>query len=125
MSKLNLNYILGLIFTDSHLWQEQRRFSLRHLRDLGFGKSKIENQMMEEIHCLIQDMQPPNESGCERIVDFKGLFTVSVINILWLIVAGTRYSRDDPKFRQLLGNLSVLFRSGSQAVSLSHFLNSY
>ena len=70
--------------------------------------------MMEEIRCLIDDMKSPIVSDTdERIVDFKGLFTVSVINILWLIVAGTRYSRDDPEFKQLLGNLSFLFRSGS------------
>jgi methyl farnesoate epoxidase/farnesoate epoxidase len=42
---------------DGEFWQEQRRFTLRHLRDLGFvGKTSIEDQMMEEISDLISDI---------------------------------------------------------------------
>ena len=28
----------GIFFTDGMYWREQRRFTLRHLRDFGFGR---------------------------------------------------------------------------------------
>ena len=32
---------LGIINTTGHLWQEQRRFALKELRDLGFGRRAL------------------------------------------------------------------------------------
>jgi len=115
----------GLIFADGRLWQEQRRFTVRHLRDLGFGKTEIEDQMMDEVRDLLLDLKCYAESDSMGIVDFKDIFTVSVINILWLIVAGKRYSRDDPKFKQLLANLEILVKSvsvGRLAIPFPDFL---
>lgn len=43
--------------TEGELWQEQRRFAVRHLKDLGFGKSSLEGLMIEEIAELIADVQ--------------------------------------------------------------------
>ena len=74
---------LGLIFSQGPLWQQQRRFTVRHLRDLGFGKTSIENQIIDEISELIQEMTDTASSNADGKVDFKGLFSVSVINILW------------------------------------------
>lgn len=42
--------------TDGQLWKEQRRFTLRHLRDLGFGKSCLEGIMLDEISELVIDI---------------------------------------------------------------------
>ncbi|KAF4528267.1 hypothetical protein B566_EDAN014157 [Ephemera danica] len=39
---------LGLIFSQGDLWREQRRFTLRHLRDLGFGKHSMQGLIHEE-----------------------------------------------------------------------------
>lgn len=43
--------------TDGDLWKEQRRFTLRHLKDLGFGKSSLEGIMIDEIHDFIANLQ--------------------------------------------------------------------
>ena len=52
-------------------------------------------------------------SNREGIVDFKSLFVVSVINIIWSVVAGTRYQRNDPQLEQLCANLECFLHSGS------------
>jgi hypothetical protein len=36
---------------------EQRRFTLRHLRDLGFGKKSLEGIILEEAEVLIKKLQ--------------------------------------------------------------------
>ncbi len=46
--------------TDGGLWKEQRRFTIRHLKDMGFGKSSVEIFMVDEIHDLIQDINVSN-----------------------------------------------------------------
>ena len=43
----------GLLFSTGHEWVEQRRFALRQLRDLGFGKSSMEDMINEEVGKLI------------------------------------------------------------------------
>lgn len=35
--------------TDGELWQEQRSFALRHMRQLGFGKSAMETLIINEL----------------------------------------------------------------------------
>jgi methyl farnesoate epoxidase/farnesoate epoxidase len=105
----------GLVFVDGDFWQEQRRFTLRHLRDLGFGKTSIEDQMMDEISDLILDITEAAKSDPDHVVDFKAIFTVSVFNILWVVIGGKRFQRDDREFKQLLANVDLFLRGGNIA----------
>lgn len=100
------------MFVDGEVWQEQRRFTMRHLRDLGFGKTSIESQMMDEIHDLMEDIQ--KSASADGIVNFKeGIFNVSVVNVLWAIMGGERYLRDDARFVKLLNAIELFFRGGN------------
>lgn len=112
---------IGIIFTDSELWQEQRRFSLRHLRDLGFGKTSIESQMMDEVHDLLEDLKASAKRATNGVVDFKGTFGVSVVNVLWAIMGGERYRRDDARFRQLLLDVELSFRTANPLLAIVPF----
>ena len=98
---------------DGEFWTEQRRFTLRHLRDLGFGKTSIEDQMQDEIRDLLSDMKSAAQSDPDHIVDFNGILTVSIINILWAILCGKRYQRDDVEFKKLLNILQIIFRGAN------------
>jgi hypothetical protein len=49
--------VVGLIFTDGPYWQELRRFTLRHLRYFGFGKTSMEGMIMEEAEYLVKEMR--------------------------------------------------------------------
>ncbi|XP_046454340.1 methyl farnesoate epoxidase-like isoform X1 [Daphnia pulex] len=104
---------LGLVMVDGDFWQEQRRFTLRHFRDLGFGKTYIENQMMDEISDLILDITEAAKSDPDHVVDFKAIFTVSVFNILWVIIGGKRFQRDNLEFKKLLNNLAQFLKCGN------------
>lgn len=39
----------GITMTDGPLWEEQRPFALKHLRDLGFGKTLMEDLILAEL----------------------------------------------------------------------------
>ncbi|OXU26364.1 hypothetical protein TSAR_002453 [Trichomalopsis sarcophagae] len=43
----------GLLVVDGHLWVEQRRFILRHLRDFGFGRTNMAVQIEFEATQLV------------------------------------------------------------------------
>ena len=94
------------------MWQEQRRFALRHLRDLGFGRTSSENLIQEEIHDLIQKIRTRAECS-DGVVDFKGLFNLSLLNVLWSIVGGERFKHDDDRLKKLLNGVNLFIRSGN------------
>jgi hypothetical protein len=44
-----------------------------------------------------------------------GLFNISTLNVLWGMMSGTRYARDDEELQTLLQGLDTVFRSGTQS----------
>ena len=103
--------IIGIMFVDGEVWHEQRRFTMRHLRDLGFGKTSIESQMMDEVRL---NGWHPEEHFTDGVVHFKeGIFNVSVMNVLWAIMGGERFRRDDGRFLHLMNAVELFFRSGN------------
>ena len=106
------------MFVDGDFWQEQRRFTLRHLRDLGFGRTSSENIIEDEIHQLFDEMRTTAASNPDGIVDFKGVFTPSVVNVLWAVLGGLRFHRNNEKFKNLLNVNETFFRAGK--IGLSH-----
>lgn len=102
---------LGVVHNDGPEWQEQRRFSLRHLRDLGFGKTSSEGLIREEIDDLMDEIRL--QSGRNQPVDFKGMFNLSLINILWALIGGERFKRDDVRLARLLDIVDSFIHSAN------------
>lgn len=101
-----------MIHNDGHDWQEQRRFSLRHLRDLGFGRTSSEGLIQEEIHDLADEIHSKSLAHPQRVVNLKGMFNLSLINILWALIGGERFKRNDVKLSHLLDIVEKFIRSG-------------
>jgi methyl farnesoate epoxidase/farnesoate epoxidase len=58
---LKICIISGVFFSDGPFWVEQRRFTLHHLRDFGFGKSIMETSIFEEIEEVIKELRQREE----------------------------------------------------------------
>ena len=100
------------MFIDGDFFREQRRFTLRHLRDLGFGRTSAEDMIQDEIREMIRVIGDQSTSDPNGVVDFKsGIFNRSVLNILWALIGGKRFNRDDARLTSLLNMVDFFNRS--------------
>ncbi|XP_035218553.1 cytochrome P450 18a1-like, partial [Stegodyphus dumicola] len=78
-------------------WKEQRRFSLHMFRDLGFGKTRMEEHIKEEILELLQRMEDYHGSP----IKIAELLAPSMSNNITSLIFGKRLKPDDPKRQKL------------------------
>ncbi|KAL7644651.1 UNVERIFIED_CONTAM: hypothetical protein RMT77_004192 [Armadillidium vulgare] len=102
---------LGIVISNGIHWQNIRRFTLRHLRDLGMGKSKFVSHIHYEAADLIKVMK--KQAGIPAPVP-KAL-TPAVSNVIWQLVAGIRQDLDnqevldfDKLFQQIQENAELI-----------------
>ena len=77
------------MFANGKEWQEQRRFTLRNLRDLGFGKTSMESLIQEEIEKCIELLR--KEVGKPTQLDLK--LNIAIVNALWKLLTGEKVIR--------------------------------
>ena len=107
----------GFFLIQGQDFDEQNHFAVRHLID--FTKPNLENVFREEITDLLNELKGQCDSDPDGLVDFKGLFNISVINMLWAVVAGKRFQHDDAQLKRLQQGVEDMFRGGSlMAVSV-------
>ncbi|CAL8124690.1 unnamed protein product [Orchesella dallaii] len=97
------NKRLGVIFAKyPEPWQVLRRFSLRSLRDFGFGKRNRMHPVIEsELKSIVNEMKL-NVKENNGIHTFDCYFTLSILNVLWSMLAGTRFEHSDPRLVKLI-----------------------
>ncbi|PNF37031.1 putative cytochrome P450 303a1 [Cryptotermes secundus] len=101
----------GVLLTDEEFWQEQRRFVLRHLKEFGFGRRTMAELVEEEARQLVQAFQKRLEGfqNAGVVMSMHNAFGVYVLNTLWSILAGIRFSHSDLELKKLQGLLTELF----------------
>lgn len=52
--------ILGVMFSNGHLWKQQRRFVLATMRKMGVGKEDQDYRLQEEAAHLVEYLQKTN-----------------------------------------------------------------
>ncbi|CAL8102464.1 unnamed protein product [Orchesella dallaii] len=92
----------GVIFNVERGWTEQRRFALKSLRDFGFGKKSMETVVYDEINELIDTFR----KTIGKPMQTQNKFNAAVLNALWTMVTGQRYSHDDPMLQDLIKRLT-------------------
>ena len=92
-------------FSDSEEWKEQKRYTMRVLRDFGFGKSSMEGMIHEEVQKLIDSLDPK----CGKPVNLRYSFNLSIINGLWAITTGNQMAIDDPKLIKMVQQIEKIF----------------
>ena len=78
-SFVRTRYLPGVIGTSGEVWKQQRRFTLRSLKDLGFGKNSLEPIMQQELEELLdiftQKAKEKFEVGVSGLPHWKCLTT--------------------------------------------------
>jgi hypothetical protein len=75
-----------------HEWREQKRFTLHQLRNLGFGKTSMEEHIKNEMIELIERIQALNG----RPVEIRSLLASSTSSNISALVFGRRFDFNDP-----------------------------
>lgn len=103
-----------MIFAESGRWKTQRRFTLRHLRDFGFGKRSMDHYIQEQVQLLFSAIDTKiiqsKESSSQEGIDILPILPVVAINSLWYIIAGERHDLDDEQFVRLTKTVLTFFR---------------
>ena len=89
---------LGVLNSEGPTWVEQRRFTLRHLRDFGFGKTGGEELIRNELKEFIQAL----EATVGKPTSVNKSLAVAALNTLWMMLSGVRYEQDDPRLWAIL-----------------------
>lgn len=89
----------GILFTSGDLWQEQKRFFLRHLRQFGYGKRSpsLEQNLVDEMKDLIEFLRhekshPKYHDGLAMV---PSIFAWGNIDLLLQALTGENYRGKD------------------------------
>ncbi|XP_013133291.1 PREDICTED: probable cytochrome P450 305a1 isoform X2 [Papilio polytes] len=91
----------GITFADGPLWREQRLFAVKQLRSVGFGKSKMEKEIQNEMMSILKCFKRYRGKPC----DPQNVLATSVMNVLWTYIAGERI--EEKRLKYLLELLSA------------------
>ena len=103
----------GIAATQGHHWTTQRRFSLKSLKDLGFGRKSLEDSIHFEVEEIIEQC-----FSSEEDILLGSDFNIPIINILWQIVANKRLSPDSRKDRELIKLVTDFFSTPAVGMPL-------
>ena len=94
----------GIVNTEGKFWSEQRRFSLKHLKDLGFGRKSLDSVMVREVDFVIDQLLESKDG----IVEMRNTFNVGIINIFWQIVADKRFEPGNTETDDMIDTVNSL-----------------
>lgn len=98
-----------------------RRFTVRNLRDYGFGKSaEMDTVVNEELDKYIAHIKEESAKAPGNIVHVEDLFNLAMINVLWRMVSGKSHDLKDEKVLRLLRLQDEFFQSTNLGLDISH-----
>uniref|UniRef100_A0A8C5RA74 Cytochrome P450 n=1 Tax=Leptobrachium leishanense TaxID=445787 RepID=A0A8C5RA74_9ANUR len=95
----------GISLSNGERWRQIRNFTVRNLKDFGFGKKHIEEKIQEEAKIVTDELK--KHEG--KPLDVNKLFMVASSNILFSIILGSRYEYTDEMFVRLMGVVEETF----------------
>ena len=119
LDKENSDWVPGIIFSRGQTWTEQRRFTLRVLRDFGFGKSSMEDMLLEEVDKLSELLA----ENVGQEMDISRKMNISILNSLWVLLTGERLRLNDPKIQDVVEKMNeFLTKSADPSAAIASLL---
>ncbi|XP_074603771.1 cytochrome P450 2A8-like [Brevipalpus obovatus] len=81
----------GIMDLSGQPWKDQRRNVLHLLRDIGFGKSAMEDKIVEEIEIFVKELD--KQRG--KPINILSLLSASTSNNISVLTYGKRFEYDD------------------------------
>ncbi|XP_068631064.1 probable cytochrome P450 304a1 [Battus philenor] len=112
---------LGIFFTDGYFWHVQRRFTLRYMRDYGFGRreesleSAVAHEIKEMIDMSVNGPKYPAEKELVKgnLIYLPHFLAVPFINGVIHIVTGSTFPRSEYHALWKVARGALLFQRSS------------
>ena len=98
----------GILFSTDKEWREQRRFSMKTLKDMGFGKTSMEDSINSEVLKLVELLK--ENSG--ESVELRSLMNLSIVNSLWMLMSGEVLDLKDSKLKEFISMFDKCVQGG-------------
>ncbi|KAJ8716133.1 hypothetical protein PYW08_013418 [Mythimna loreyi] len=108
----------GIVFNDGASWSRTRRIVLKYLKSFGYNSRFMENYVSEECRALVK----LRLSDAGKPILVNNMFNITVVNILWRLVAGKRYDLEDRKLSLLCDLIMRLFRAVDMSGGILNFM---
>lgn len=98
----------GITITDGALWYEHRNFTMKQMRLIGYGKTPMEDHIIQEAGDMIDYIEQLKASPVRP----ASFLAISVLNVLWFLTTGQHLKRTDERLNtlfSLLGRRSKAF----------------
>ncbi|XP_008549892.1 methyl farnesoate epoxidase-like [Microplitis demolitor] len=111
----------GIVFADGPLWYRSKRNTIKYISHFGFGHGLGNKYLKEEAEMLICHLKKKTLNGT-KMIEMNKVFDIAVLNSLWILLAGKRFSYDDSKVENILATVHEAFKSNDTLGGIiSHF----
>ena len=120
ISYIFFNSLTGIVSSQGEFWREQRRHALHVLRDFGFGRTILEDKILEEVQFFITELR----HNVNKPFYPQPTIQKSVANVIASVTLGRRMDYEDPVFIQYLKIMNRAFEilGNSGAITTFPFL---
>ncbi|CAG0897047.1 unnamed protein product [Darwinula stevensoni] len=101
---------LGIALSQGSIWLENRRFTMRILKDFGLGKKEALDSMIQDSAITLCRFLSRNQHEPQ---DLGPHLNLAILNIIWKIIAGRQFSQDDAKMQGVMIGLEEVFFDSS------------
>ena len=91
-------FYAGITISSGKVWNEQRRFTLRTLKNFGFGKQTQLDMTLEEVQDMVDWFK--SSEGKPTLLQFT--FDLPTVNALWALVSGKRFAKGDSSLQDFV-----------------------
>ncbi|KAM3834581.1 cytochrome P450 2J5-like [Vipera latastei] len=100
----------GIIFSNGHIWKQQRHIGITSLRKLGLGKKSIEHQIEDTAQTLVETFTKTKGQPFDPSIPI----TSAVSNVICALSFGQQFAPEDENFQKLIQALETIVKfSGS------------
>jgi len=110
-------FYIGILASEGMVWREQRRHALHVLRDFGFGRTILEDRILEEIQFFLKEML----KNVNKPFYPQPVLQKSVANVIASITFGKRMDYQDPVFLKYL----EIFNRTIEIIGISGAINTF
>ncbi|XP_047544234.1 probable cytochrome P450 305a1 [Vanessa atalanta] len=97
---------IGITFVEGPLWKEHRSFTFKYLRNIGYGKDSMHNDIKDNLKNILNIIDSSNGNP----INIKTAVAMTAMNILWKYVAGEHIKESQlRKIIELLSARSKIF----------------